>query len=264
MTSKNKKCRVVITIDEIYRQLFSIEEKNNGDLLIGIKSCLELNEENCTPYKKVLGQKYSIHCSPNSPSFTFKQTINYEDGSNEFTYMSILPKNDSFYSPIFSVLSPRLDDARYLAKIRKKDEIITLPKYHPNSRTLAYILIISSADTKNIHIPGSPFSRKILLFKNFNVHIWHTLLQAPSMQQGETVVLATSSKVKDGASVGDIRIKDYFLEDDQFKNLINYTLNRFKLTYAMKSVQYLKSNGYHVDNNYQMYIANKVKFEKPK
>jgi hypothetical protein len=141
--------RVVIASEDMgTRELFSVLEKPNGELVIpfGVGGTFFVGD---TP-KQILEHRYSIHFSPKSTDFiTLKQTVRLEDDYLTSVSLTDAIKTKSGFSPIY-VRRCRypVSDVRD-KKYKSTDTVVTLPPIPDHTRlTLFNGLFIGHPDVE--------------------------------------------------------------------------------------------------------------------
>jgi hypothetical protein len=163
--------RFAVRVGGIPRILFSIIEKQSGELLLVPKTADRM-ETNDGPL--LLEQRYSIHPSPNSAEFTtIKQTLNAADGQS---ITSVVLTDAIKKRTGFSIISVRrvqdLSGDRYILKegTKKHERTLILAEYDPSLYTMFFGLLIGhpevafDASASGIVVSHFPFRRfKIIL-----------------------------------------------------------------------------------------------------
>jgi hypothetical protein len=164
--------RFCARIGGIPRILFSIIEKQNGELIL-IPKTADRMETGDGP--RILQQRYSIHPSPNSSDFsTIKQTINAEDGQSitSVVLTDAIKRKTGFSILLVRRVQNLTPDKYILEKSAKKYErAFVLADYDPELYTMFFGVFIGHNDTpfdvrpQDIVVSHFPFARfKIILF----------------------------------------------------------------------------------------------------
>lgn len=163
--------RFAARIGGIPRILFSIIEKQNGELLLVPKTGARM-ETHDGPL--LLEQRYSIHPSPNSAEFTtIKQTLNAANGQSiTSVVLTDAVKKKSGFSILFVRRVQDLASDRYTLKesTKKYERTFVLADYDPNLYTMLFGVLIGHPETifdasaSGIVVSHFPFQRfKIIL-----------------------------------------------------------------------------------------------------
>jgi hypothetical protein len=166
--SARPRTRFVVRKGGYDRDLLSITEQRNGDLLVLIKHG-EHYEGNEGARHRTAGQHYSVHCSPNTAGFTVKHTLSLHGGGQVDTAQFKLPGPDGPATMIFGRTVPDLDLPRYILRARRRDEILRLYDADIGSMTMFYFVLAVSTDfdtaslNSNLHIIAARFRRFQLL-----------------------------------------------------------------------------------------------------
>lgn len=138
MGSKSK-TRFAVKMNGTERELFSVRERQNGDLVILLKHAKHY-EDTSGPIETD-GQKYSVHRSPLSPGFTIKHTLNLKGGGQMDTAQYRLPGEHGPCSLLFGRTTPDLSPDKYKLASRAKDRVIPLYEDDIEAATLFYFLL---------------------------------------------------------------------------------------------------------------------------
>ncbi|WP_156527168.1 hypothetical protein [Bradyrhizobium sp.] len=135
------------------RNLFSVSERANGDLLIFFGYAGRYGYEPTN--SEILTQKYSVHVSPNSHEFcTLKHTLWLTDGTKVTTSaLTDAPKKGGF-SFIFSRRPPDLANEKYLIPENNNDRRVQLACPMGINLSLVYSVIVAAADAQFGPQPG--------------------------------------------------------------------------------------------------------------
>lgn len=195
------KTRLAVTVDRVDRELFSVLDKKNGDLMITVKSAEEFELGHSNTFVGVKQHRFSVHTSPQSPGNTLTCTTEDVDGIVVKTSAFALPSRQGLCWPLFALLCPSLRADRYLVKPRAGDRMRVIDRYNPDRGTLVYFVIITSKQLVTLRPDKRCFSTHVIQCTNFCVHVWHTFLTAPSINQGGYALFVTSPPQIDGVAI---------------------------------------------------------------
>jgi len=172
--------RFAARIGGIPRILFSIIEKQNGELLLVPKTGARM-ETHDGPL--LLEQRYSIHPSPNSAEFTtIKQTLNAEDGQSiTSVILTDAVKKKTGFSIIFVRRVQNLESDRYILKesTKKHERTFVLAEYDPDLYTMLFGVLIGHPDTK-FDATASGIVVNHFPFKQFKIILLESIVMMPS------------------------------------------------------------------------------------
>ncbi|MGB8811350.1 MAG: hypothetical protein WCD17_18540 [Acinetobacter calcoaceticus] len=183
------------------RRFLSIEERNNGDLLIMPSKpdfirqpyFPEINED------EIKQQKYSIHMSPNSNEFNvcmhnldLKNSINETKNIRTSNFTKVIKSNTENLSPLFFCSQPDLSNDKYKLKIKDKEENLILDKVNLNYNTILYgIFICKNNAKKYLTFSMGNQNYKRLVFKNFTIIFVWTYWNFMSTHIGSQIHITT-------------------------------------------------------------------------
>ena len=182
------KTRLVATKDGSDKELLSVRERTNGDLVILLRyaTYAEFNGENI----ETLGQRYSIHRSPSSPGFTIKQTLSLQGGRQMDTAQFRTPGPDGFVALVFGKTVQDLVGKHYNLDAHKKDRIVRMYDDDLGSATLFYFLIVTEHD--NYTIAATKLKPTIMTFKYFDIITLSGFIAAPPNSGSDSIHVGTS------------------------------------------------------------------------
>lgn len=205
------KTRIVVELDGILRELFSIDERKSGDLAIYVKSSAEIDVKDGDDHQEVAEQRFSVHVSPKSRGHTIKQTLRTSLGntttsalvlpvkaSRKSDFGLLLPDQIFFCWPVFAFRPPRLDTGRYDSKPKTADRIINLGSFNPSRANLIYMVVATSTNVETIPNSRGRTLIESIKFKHFNLHVVYGYSLAPSMPAGDFLTFATSAQLGRG------------------------------------------------------------------
>lgn len=202
------KTRITVEIDNVARELFSVEERKGGDLMIYLKSGRSIATSDDAEHEEVAEQRFSVHVSPKSRGHTIKQTLRTA-GATTTTSAFVLPRNQSgktpagivlpprpqFCWPIFMARPPRLDAARYESRPKNADRRIEVGTFDPARASIAYMVIASLTDVTELPSIRRRTSAAVLRFQAFNLHVLYGYSPVPSLPAGDFLTFATSPQL---------------------------------------------------------------------
>jgi hypothetical protein len=179
-----KRVRVAVTIDDVRRSLFSIVEKESGELILPLTHSpryAHTSQYDWNNAPTILESRISIHPSPNSPEFTtIKKTIVLNNGKKiTADALTDAVKAKNGFSTVFVRRSETLvgDGYAALGKMKPGDHLLSLPEFDPRRWTLFSGLFLGHPDIEfdaenddlMLHIAG-------IKFKSFQLVAMFSLL----------------------------------------------------------------------------------------
>lgn len=198
--SKGSKTRVVIEADGVSRELFSVRQLSSGELQIVLKVPREAGSLN-GPFDEIKQLKFSLHLNSvaSNGSRTMKRTLVHANGRKRVSAAYWRPSDGAVRALLFTCRPPALNSDSFLHKVRGRDSVMLIGSYNPRFANLAYVVFVGDRGALNFQMSGHiPFVRTLLEFDLFEVVIYHTFMNAPSLPRGELVAVATSSEVWEG------------------------------------------------------------------
>jgi len=108
------------------RQIVSVRERSNGDLIVMPKSGTKFINANTGPRLDHLATKFSIHVSPNSDGHLIKQLVHLADNRKIKNSALIKPGPEGFIWPFFYERPLSMKDAIYSPSSNTKDRQISV------------------------------------------------------------------------------------------------------------------------------------------
>lgn len=186
--SVKPKTSVTVTQNGALRELFSIRERANGDLLIAIRHADHTEIEGQDV--ETLSQKYSVHRSPNSPGFTVKQTLSFTGNKNMTSVQFRLPGRDGLVALLFGLTVQDMSDPKYTYMPRPKDRIIKLYDDETGNGTLFYFVMILA--TEGNFPARTKLHTSQIVFRYFTVVVLSGFFPIPAAKGSHAVHLSTS------------------------------------------------------------------------
>lgn len=202
------KTRITVEIGSIVRELFSVEERKGGDLMIYLKSARSIATSDGAEHEDVAEQRFSVHVSPRSRGHTIKQTLRT---AAETTVTSafvlprarsakspaglLLPSKPQFCWPIFMTRPPRLDSGHYDSRPKNADRRVEIKAFNPAWASIVYMVIVSSPDVDELPSIRRRTSIVTLPFRAFNLHVLYGFSPVPSLPSGDFITFATSPQI---------------------------------------------------------------------
>ena len=172
------------------RELFSVQERKSGDLLIFLKFA-GMYEHVDGNKIAVSGQRYSVHCSPNSEGRTVKHTLDFSGNGKIDSAQFYLPGFDGFTALLFGKTVQNLAPKKYLLMKNNNDKIIKLCQFDIGIMTMFYFIIITDIDYE-IKNYNSKMNVKILQFSKFNLVVLSGFFPVPALPEADIMHLCTS------------------------------------------------------------------------
>lgn len=210
-TGKARKTRVVVDIDGQQRELFAVEERKNGDVMLYVKWSRQMSTSDGADHEDLTEQRFSIHVSPKSAGHTIKQTVKTSKVTTT-TSALVLPnevrrktqggiypdKEKSFCWPVYMGRPPRLDVGRYDCKPRPADQILSLGAMKPTLSNVVYMVVVTYPNVSTIEEVRGRTRVQTIGFEKFNVHIVYGFSLAPSVPFGDFLTFTTGPQLEEG------------------------------------------------------------------
>ena len=182
-----QKIRFTVDSKGAERNLFSILERSNGDLVLGFGFATSVGYSPENP--KILHQKYSVHTSPKSAEFsTITHTIWLDDGTkNVLHVLTDAIKAKTGFFPMFCRRCQILVDDRYLIPASDKATRIKLwsPTELDGQVTLVYGVFVGPSDTP--FGPHPQLSVAEWAFTHFRIVVIYHYINLPAHPTGDTM-----------------------------------------------------------------------------
>ncbi len=206
-----KKTRFLILQDKIEKQLFSVEERKSGDLLIGLSAHRNLRI-NGFDTEKPRNRKISVHVSASSspPANTITHEIGFSLRRSHKGYAVVRKvEGEQFIWPIYCQAFGK-NEKRFINRY-KFDELRRITAYDSAFDTLLLAVFVTDA---TYSIPESHgLSVTVSKHENFNINVVTTFADIRTIKSTFDIFNYTSS-VRDGNfmdNIGGIKSTDTFL-----------------------------------------------------
>lgn len=192
------KTRVGVMLDGHLRELFSVRELNNGDLLIILKTAAKF--EQAPTSQPISCQRYSVHRSQNSdpPGRLLKQTVRLEDGTQIETAQFRHLVEGRFLALIFSRACPSLEPDRYRMKPHQRDRVVSLYEGDIGYATLFYTIIVDDGSTDLRSFGETNLRATRISFEHFDIVVMSGFFMVPAIGEGDLIHLMTSMPALNG------------------------------------------------------------------
>lgn len=202
------KTRLVIAVDGVDREILSLREHADGGILVAMKKSLngELPRPTGTLSIPLVEERLTIHPSPKSDGYLFTSTVRTSDGSLQRGAAMIYPDEDRLTWPLYGRRCADLTARHYVSMPRKRDAVVSLGSYNPQSANLVYFVVVTHSgehlpeDLEMIFIVENRdvFSVLTLPFMKFNLHVLYCYMAAPSYPQSDIALFQTSPRRLNG------------------------------------------------------------------
>lgn len=187
MASKSH-LRVSVKTGNQTSRLFSLSERENGDLVINIKSANLIRDPGTKANlsaPKIINQKYSIHCSNRSEENinAIVHRIELDNGEEITTsnYTKAL-KQTNWYAAIYSARSPNLSIERYKIDPCERETIV-LSEYDSSKLSFYYMVCVCNYDAEKFRLQKD-IAYKYIDFTHFRVLVLWCFQMMPSHSSG--------------------------------------------------------------------------------
>lgn len=203
MSSTQPRIRFTVNLDGVPREIFSVEERVNGDLLIPI-----VREDRYANLKIIADgelsprttQSYlSVHRSPRSDGRSIKSTICTADGLTRTAHAFVRNSKKTLCWPLFSKSIPILDQPQYEHRPRSRDKVILLCDAPPLSSTLI-VHAIAFSRYRDPPVYGES-GLSIVDFRYFKIAVYFNFVNLPASDASCTAQSVTASPIENGAKI---------------------------------------------------------------
>ncbi|MCB2088242.1 MAG: hypothetical protein R3E18_00995 [Sphingomonadaceae bacterium] len=167
VAKRKPKTRIAVKCKGRLREVMSIRERSNGDLVVLAKGFDYT--ESFGPDFPVKEKRWSVHVSPSSEGHLCKHTVEFENRDDDTLANWQKPGPDGFASKLFARTYPTLDPKKYDLVTRSKDDIVMLGKGDLGRLTLA--LAFAVLDKTFPRPEALQAGIEILQFQQFDVLI---------------------------------------------------------------------------------------------
>lgn len=214
------------------RVLFSIFEKTNGELIIPFRTADRHGNAYATGVE-ISEQRYSVHPSPNSDSFTtIKHTTNL---ANDTQFVNFLltdaAKLKTGFTLLFVKRNSDVSGEKYILKEedKRKTTVVALPPYEPDKQTLFYGMIIGPREIPFVasHPEVTPTVKH---FQSFTVIVPTSICAMPSHYTSEFAHLMTLDPATATNPFDEALLRQFMRGKTAEKTLIQYANCTYDLT----------------------------------
>ena len=216
------------------RQLFSVVEKQNGELTLPINAGAYFVINGVE--KSVREHRYSIHSSSRSQNYTtIKQTVELET-NEKFTSVSLTDavKNKNGFSIIYVRRCQDLTDPSLPMNFSQKgtDTVYALPAYDPKMFTMFHALFVGHPDTE-FSIPDENIIISPFRFRDFQLLVFISLEPFPSVEFSEFLHAITSPPEANQTDLGQALLRHLMTGRSpencikQYRNSVHLLTKRF-------------------------------------
>lgn len=230
--SKKKNIRVCMKANNKICKLFSIVERNDGDLVISLNSAENFRvgyKKNNVSQPQITHQKYSVHCSNQSQTNinVLKHQLKFDKGEEKVTqHFTKAIKQTNKFAPLFGARAPDLFNVRYEAVEDEKN--IVLANFNTKKATPFYLVSVCN---KKAPPPTyfKDYNFQYIKFSQFNLLILWSFINLPSHDTGFKLHFLTKppEDLKDGL----LRLEDGF-SPDELLSTYQYAINTSILEFA--------------------------------
>jgi hypothetical protein len=187
----DKKNRIVVPIGKRDRQIFSVTERKNGDLLVALR-VMKNFEHPARGDVELREMRFSLHRSPQSEigGRTYKNTTVLKDGTEIDMAAFVLPSMEDRYFPVFGHRVQDLKRKKYDPSSGALKDIVRLPKYNIEKQTLVYVLYASPPEAQDVEIP--PYQTIRLKYEFWKLHICLSYIRIATVDSADVLTSTTS------------------------------------------------------------------------
>lgn len=214
--SGEKKTRFVVELDGQDREIFSVMQRSNDDLIISIKSAALFEDGT-----EIIYQRYSVHVSPNSspPSHLLKHSLLLADG-REITSTQLRYKEPyDFRAPLYAHVTHSLEPEKYISKPRSRDTTIRIYDGDIGKLTLFYAVSVTATGASFPAFADCELALQKIPFNSFDLYVVSGLFPVPAIHHGRLCHAMTSMPRTNGKIVS----------EEVHANLMPFTCSTIKL-----------------------------------
>lgn len=199
--ARDKKTRITARVNGQERQILSIKERPNNDLIVVLPSLanFEHPSRGDTPLRE---RRWTFHNSPASQD-SGETIVGHHvltDGTRITTATYHRARISGHYVPVFVERFPSPGQGKFDVPTRSKDTVLSTGSYDPTYHSLVFSIVSANAESNTLpDIPG--FQAMIVHFKSWKIHFLWTYMRVPSTTTVDTAVAATSVPREDGTPV---------------------------------------------------------------
>jgi hypothetical protein len=193
-------------VDGSVRELFSVRERTNGDLVILLKPAARFygpGEDRFVGTRPVVAEHYSVHRSLMSAGFTTKHTLKLEDGTQHETAQLRYPDHSGYATIMYGHRCPDLRSPQYQMQERAKDVVHLLYEADIGRCTPFYILGAADLDYDLDRIQVPALSLHVFRFSHFRLFALVGFFAAVALPMGLRQHYATSLTTINGVATGE-------------------------------------------------------------
>lgn len=232
MASNKPRTRFTANLNENSRTLFSVDERQDGDLIAFIpkeEHFFDISSSTLPGEKdRYAENRISVHRSTYSDGRTIKHTMRTADGSTRKTHSFVRNSKSNLCWPMFSRAVPALSSSQYDHKPKAKDKEVIIGIVDENVSTLLLNVFVMS---KNRTPPSFRQCRMTYCdFKFFRIVVYSNYVNFPAWDIGATAVTGTLPQLINDAESHDLpgelsylRNGGVSLHDLELEGLIFYT-----------------------------------------
>lgn len=195
------KTRITVRCMGIPRQIFSITERSNGDLIVAMTGshCFgSLDDEEAHYEKRQTENRFSIHRSLRSveKAHTIKHTSRYSNGSERTAAQLVTYSHGQLYARTFTYLLPNVGSEQFSFVPKRKDNFLHLPHdIFPQHNQIVHVFVASKDALPLVSPNASTYG---LSFSHFRVFLYCQYVNLPTTERSAMVVAATRPPEENG------------------------------------------------------------------
>ena len=210
-TGKTRKTRVVVNIDGQQRELFAVDERKNGDVMLYVKRSRQMATVDGADHEGPDGAAFfnsrkSQVCGSYDQADRQDRKGHHHNlrarSPNEIrrkTQGGIYPDKEKFFCwPVYMERHPSLDVGRYDCKTRPADQILSLGAMKPILSNVVYMVVVTYPNVSTIDDVRGRTLVQTIGFNKFNVHIVYGFSLAPSVPFGDFLTFTTGPQLEEG------------------------------------------------------------------
>ena len=203
MPSYKPKTRFLIDVDGRPRQLFSVRQRSNHDLVVMHQR--GHSYEAAGGDDPFVSDKTSIHVSNRSHGTTIKHLMELASGKRVSNAAFVAFSKDSLLWPLHVMRAPRLAKGDYTANARDRDHLVSLGKYRPDLQSLYYCTVTVS---RGVQLPAPPpwLSLAAADFSRFSLGLYYAFAATPSAPTSDTLTPISSAPRVNDVSAGPMKL----------------------------------------------------------
>lgn len=191
--AKSEKTIFAAKVNGIQRELFSVRQWKNADLLI-VSRAGELLEHIDGSPSKVKHQHYSVHQGESDPTITYvTQKTAFHDHPDLSFVSAVHDSQQHLLWPVHARRAPFYAEGVRLLKARPKDTVVEIGEFTSLRANFFYTIFVTRPGFNCAAIAANQVGYRTITFQKFELLVLTTYLNVPSVNEGDIILRTTSS-----------------------------------------------------------------------